>query len=125
METIKLLEENISSRCLFKTLCEITNRGDILEKFNIEHLGHDTFVDVELTVNGVEVQFSEILKIFEGIFDEEIKIVAKEILKDKVFPNAEELTNKIYDFQRSLESLQETVDWNLSDYCRTLFSKEK
>jgi hypothetical protein len=69
---------------LIGVMTDNTGEGeDFLAKFKIEHGGQDRVLDVQVTVNGVEVDFMDFLKRIESSYEERVSRRAIELLKEK------------------------------------------
>lgn len=58
-EKVNPLNDNSASRLVLNAMAASCARGDILNRFNVQHESGQPMVEVVLTVGGVEVPFTE------------------------------------------------------------------
>lgn len=114
--TIKLLDRNAVSITLWNAMCASVSKNDLLEHFNIEPTGEDTAAEVKITVNGVEVDFTETfvkyVQQFNTGFNAAVEKKAKElIMKDNALQElAHAIEDAEYEIKERIARIMQTED---------------
>ena len=105
------MSNDTASIFLLNTITREVSRGDILEHFRIVHEhGKPTLVEVEMKINGVEVDFSKsVTDMWERLssrFDQEVLEKAKDLVSESRFEKLGEIMRQAeYQIHDELEVL--------------------
>lgn len=110
-EMISPVANNTPGIFLLNTMTREVSRGSILEHFRVvREDGKDVLVNVEMKINGVEVDFSKsVTEMWERLssqFDEKVLEKAKELVSESRFEKLDNIMKQAEDqIQAELETL--------------------
>ena len=109
-EMINPVSNDTAGIFLLNTITREVPRADIIEHFRIYQGGDRTLVEVEMKINGVEVDFSKsVTDMWERLssrFDEKVLEKAKDLVSESRFEKLGEIMRQAeYQIQDELEAL--------------------